>query len=151
MGLLRTWCSASVTCFANLIIFLCYIDQSILSFGLLLLLAPFFITHLLFAEFPQRINPDPAPSSTSSPSSQSPSRSRALFLWRLAFRRVRRGLLLRRLWAHLGIYLQSSEQRALWSGLRRRGGSLYRASHHGSVAPALRSRRHASAAATRLR
>ena len=48
-------------------------------------------------------------------------------LWRFAWRRVRRGLHLRRLWSTYGVFLREAEQRAVWEGLERRGGKLQRA------------------------
>ena len=153
MDLLHLCCLISTLGFANVLLFPWYIDQDFLFITLLALLLPFLISHFAVTALLQQIAPvvEPVVSTLSSTSSFSSSRSRAFLLWYRALRRVHRGLLSRRLWAHLGIYLQSPGQKALWSGLRRKGGSLYRSSRHGAVAPTLRSRRSAPAAAAGLR
>ena len=144
-------CLISTLCFANVLFFLGYIGQDFLFIALLVLLLPLLISHFAVAEPPRQITPVAEPAIVLSSTSSSPSpRSRAVRLWHLALRRVRRGQLLRRLWAHLGIYLQSPGQKALWSGLRRKGGSLYRSSRHGAVAPTLHGRRSAPATAAGL-
>jgi len=49
MDLLHACCLASTVCFANLLLFLWYIDQQFLSLALFVLLAPLIVSHFTVA------------------------------------------------------------------------------------------------------